>query len=291
MKHIILIMGILSFFGANSQNSDNENYEKLTSELKDKYRKELKRDSEKEFKTEFVRVTNLESKIINQYGFDGIKLVFESKNSSNFHKLGEFPKDCPWTNLNDNDIKEFITQNFKPISEKTPNLISSLKERCKFIYAEKKENTWLLHYFLNMKLYDKRDYFRVYTGGSPLMNAKPNQNLKNFSWNIPNDLKLFYSIHNGFGEFYDGISILGNDEIKVMAEQMNSISKEENIRSIGYTFEQLLEFFPDGGGNAQCFFKNNSNSTVDWDHETWEISGKTEFFDFIDERLSVIDEE
>lgn len=284
-------MGILSFFGVNSQNNKKDNYENLTSELKEQFRMELKRDSEKEFNPEFIRTTNLENSIINKYGFDGIKLVFETRNSSNFHKLGELPNDCPWKNLNDKTIAEFITENFKPISKKIPNLISSLRERCKFIFAEKKENTWLLHYFLDMKLYDKRDYYRVYTGGSPLMNAKPNQNLKNFSWNIPNDLKLFYSIHNGFGEFYDGISILGNDEIKVMAEQMNPICQEENVKPKGYTFEQLLEFFPDGGGNAQCFYKNNSNSTVDWDHETWEISGETEFFDFINERLSEIDEE
>ena len=191
-------MGILSFFGANSQNNKKDNYENLTSELKERFRKELKRDSEKEFNPEFIRTTNLENAIIDKYGFDGIKLIFESRNSSNFHKLGELPNDCPWKNLNDKTITEFITENFKPISKKIPNLLSSLKERCKFIFAEKKENTWLLHYFLDIKLYDKRDYYRVYTGGSPLMNAKPNQNLKYFSWNIPNDLKLFYSIHNGF---------------------------------------------------------------------------------------------
>ena len=46
LKQIIILMGILSFFGANSQNSNKENYEILTSELKEKYKKELERDSE-----------------------------------------------------------------------------------------------------------------------------------------------------------------------------------------------------------------------------------------------------
>lgn len=139
LKHIILIMGILSFLGANSQNNKKKTYKNLTSELKDIYRNELKRDSEKEFNLEFIRTTNLENEIINKYGFNGIKLVFESKNSSNFHKLGKLPKDCPWSNLNDKTNTEFITENFKPISKKVPNLISSLKERCKFIFAEKKK--------------------------------------------------------------------------------------------------------------------------------------------------------
>ncbi|PID47056.1 MAG: hypothetical protein CR967_05755 [Proteobacteria bacterium] len=113
--------------------------EELTPELKEKYRKELKRDDKKEFDTEFIRTTNLENEIINKYGFNGIKLIFESKNSANFYQLGEFPNDCPWSSLNDKTITEFISDNFQPISNKIPNLISSLKERCKFIFAEKKK--------------------------------------------------------------------------------------------------------------------------------------------------------
>lgn len=50
----------------------------------------------------------------------------------------------------------------------------------------------------------------------------------------------------------------------------------------------MLSFF---GGNAQCFYKNNSNLTVDWDHEIWEISNEVGFFEFINERMSEIDEE
>lgn len=284
-------MGILSFFGANSQNNKKEYYKNLTSELKEQFRAKLKRDSEKEFNPEFVRTTNLENEIINKYGFDGIKLVFESRNSSNFHNLGELPNDCPWTNLNDKTIEGFITQNFKPISKKIPTLISTLKERCKFIFAEKKENTWYLHYLLDMKLYDDRDYFKIYTGGTPLLNAEPNKNLKTFNWSVPNDLKTFYKVHNGFGEIYDAYFVMANEDIKVMAEMMNPICKEQNVQPEGYSFNDLLEFYPDGAGNAQCFYKNNGNSTVDWDHEVWEISGEIGFFEFINERMAEIDEE
>ncbi|WP_143521384.1 SMI1/KNR4 family protein [Psychroflexus halocasei] len=291
MKHIILIMGILSFLGANSQNNKKKNYKNLTSELKKEFRIDLKRDSEKEFNPEFIRTTNLENEIINKFGFDGIKLVFESRNSSNFHKLGEFPKDCPWKNLNGKTITEFIAENFKPISKKIPNLISTLKERCKFIFVEKKENTWHLHYLLDMKLYDDRDYFKIHTGGSPLLNAEPNENLKAFNWNVPNDLKTFYKIHNGFGEIYDANFVMANEDIKVMAEMMNPICKEQNVKPEDYSFDDLLEFFPDGAGNTQCFYKKSGNSTVDWDHEVWEISGEIGFFEFINERMSEIDEE
>lgn len=142
-----------------------------------------------------------------------------------------------------------------------------------------------------MKLYDDRDYYRVYTGGEPLLNAEPNKNLKTYNWNIPNDLKAFYKIHNGFGEIYEANYIMANEDIKVMAEMMNPICKEQNVKPDGYSFNDLLEFFPDRAGNTQCFYKNIGNSTVDWDHEVWEISGEIDFFEFINERMSEIDEE
>lgn len=77
---------------------------------------------------------------------------------------------------------------------------------------------------------------------------------------------------------------------------MNSICEKNNYDyPEDYKFEDLLEFFPDGAGNVQCFYRENLDyqnaQTVDWDHEVWEISGKVGFYEFIDERISEIDEE
>jgi len=127
----------------------------------------------------------------------------------------------------------------------------------------------------------------------PLSEPKENPNLIKYEWTIPKDLKEFYSVHNGFGEIYDAGFILSNEEIKVMGEMMNPICQKQNINPDEYSFNNLLEFLPDGGGNAQCFLKDETgnNKTVDWDHETWEISEEENFYEFIDERLSEIDEE
>jgi len=291
MKQVILIMGILSFFGCKSQKNNKSNFEKLTSELKIKLRQELKTDSNKDFSSEFKRTTNLENTIISNYGYEGIKLLFEYRNSENYYKLGEFPKNSPWIKLNNKSINEFISENFSPLSTKIPNLIASIKERCKFIYLEKREHDWHLHYLMEMKLHDGRDYYRVYTGGTPLLNPNPNKSLAKYNWNIPTDLKKFYTIHNGFGEVYDAYYVMANEDIKIMAELMDPICEEQNSYPEGYTFKELLEFFPDGGGNAQCFYRNKRNLTVDWDHEVWEISGEIGFYEFINERMSEIDEE
>tara|TARA_B110000967_G_scaffold208492_1_gene260912 strand:+ start:1910 stop:2800 length:891 start_codon:yes stop_codon:yes gene_type:complete len=296
-------MGILSFFGCNSKTNKNEKvkedsvqiitYSSLSNNVKDKLKNELEYDDKIEFNKEWVRTTDLQTDIINKYGFEGIKLIFEYRNSHNYYNIGSFPKDCPWNSLNDLSIQECIEKNFDPLKNKLPLLIKALKERCKFIYVEKKENTWHLHYFLEMKLHDNRSYHKVYTGGVPLLDPEPNKNLKAYNWNVPSDLELFYSIHNGFGEIYDAYFIMSNEDIKVMAEMMDPICKEQNVTPEGYSFADLLEFYPDGGGNAQCFLRVNGNtsSTVDWDHEVWEIQWEMGFFEFINERMSEIDEE
>ncbi|MFK7833444.1 MAG: SMI1/KNR4 family protein [Winogradskyella sp.] len=284
-------MSIWSFFKGNSQHNHKSNYDELTPELKIEIKNLLQSDKAKDFNTEYIRTTNLEKKIITQYGFEAIKLIYERSNSSNYFQLGEFPKESPWFYLNNHNVEGFIKTNFKSILKNIPDLIDAMITRCQFIYAEKKEDCWQLHYLLDMKLYDNREYFKIYTGRAPILNPSPNTNLANFKWNIPEDLKTFYTIHDGFGDIYGANYIMSNAEIKIMAELMNPISKENNTNPEGYEFSDLLEFFPDGSGNAQCFYKNNSNATVDWDHETWEISGETKFFHFINERMGEIDEE
>ena len=268
-------------------------YKSLSENEKSVFRKELKADSEKEFEEEYTRTTNLEKRLIDEYGFEAIKLIFEYRNSVNYFLLGNFPSDCPWAASNHKTMEEVIGSNFLKVKNKLPNLISSIKERCKFIFAEKKKDVWNLHYFMDSKLYDERDYYRIYTGGMPVVDSKENSNLLKYGWTLPKDLKEFYSIHNGFGEIYDAGFVLSNEEIQVMGEMMNPISKEENVKPEGYSFDNLLEFFPDGAGNTQCFFKDKTgnNITVDWDHETWEISVEENFYEFLDDRLAEIDEE
>lgn len=259
----------------------------LTRALKDKYREVLKTNPALDFGEEFIRTTDLERKLINAFGFDAIKLIFEYRKSKNYYNLGSFPKECPWFELNDLSTSELIKSVFKPIKKEVPNLVKALKKRCEFIYVEKKENTWKLHYLLTMKLYDDRKYYKVYIGGEPKTNCVANENLKKYDWVLPEDLKTFYAVHNGFGDEY---AVLANSEIKIMAEMMDPICKEQNNYPKGYKFNKLLDFLPDGSGNSQCFRKNKKK-TVDWDHETWELSNKENFFSFIDDRMSIIDEE
>ncbi len=296
MRYLFTIMGLLSFFWSNSQTKDNGQkgqYETLSESLKIVFRDRLERDEEKSYDEEFIRTTNLEHRLVNQYGFEAIKLIFEYRNSENYFNLGSFPAECPWSKHNNKKIPEFIEANFRPIKKGLPRLIATLKERCQFIYAEYDGQTWYLHYYLNIKLHDGRNYYRVYTGGPPNTSPKAGKRLTDYNWVIPPPLADFYRVHDGFGEIYDANYIIQSQDLAVLAEMMTPISIEEGSSPEGYAFSDLLEFFPDGTGNVQCFLRDGMNisMTVDWDHERWEISEPTDFFTFIEENLSEVDEE
>lgn len=259
----------------------------LTEELRAAYRRELQRDPDLEFDPEWIRTTDLERTLIDQYGFAGVQLVFESSNSQNYYPLGRLPAESPWSQLNGKGLTEAIDTNFQAIADRIPNLIRVMKERCAHIYAEKRDDVWSLHFLLNMTLHDGRRYYHVYTGGPPVVTPTVNANLAKYQWELPADLRALYAIHDGFGP------VLNSRQIVVMAEMMDPICKELGHTPDDYRYADLLEFLPDGVGNAQCFHRrgNSQPQTVDWDHETWELSAPSPFFEFIDEQLSDLDEE
>lgn len=265
---------------------------KISADLKEKYLQDLVRDPKKDFAEEFIRTTDLEAVLIRQYGFDGLKLISSTNKNELFH-LGNFPSACPWSHLNGETLQTAIDKVFDPLENKLPELISNMKERVRFIYAENNGTQWKLHYLLDMKLYDERDYFLIYSGGQAAADPPVTDRLAKFNWSIPKDLKELYAVHNGFGAEGDSKCILSSTEISVMGEMMNPIVAEKGFTTDGYVFDDLLEFFPDGAGNAQCFLRKGKsfNTTVDWDHETWELSEESGFFEFVDERMSELDEE
>ena len=187
---------------------------------------------------------------------------------------------------NEKNIEATIDSLFAPIAAEIPTLKKALKNRCKYIYAENSGDSWTLHYFLDITLYDGRRYYEIFSGGEPNQTPVINASLAKYQWTVPLGLRRLDAIHDGFGP------ILGSNEINVMAEMMDPICKGQNTLPDGYSFRDLLEFHPDGGGNARCFHRQGERSTtVDWDHETWEISEGQGFFDYLDERLSQLAEE
>ena len=257
----------------------------MIEQLRSKYKSQLKRDPDKEFAPEFIRTTDLERRLVDEYGFDAIRLIFEDCSNA-LYPIGELPNDCPWARINGLDIPSAIETVFAPIESEVPALVDVLRDRCSHLYTEEKDDGWALHYFLDMLLHDGRRYYHIYTGGFPNADPQPNSCLIEFDWSIPPDLATLYAVHDGFGP------ILGSKDITVMAKMMDPICKEQNVYPEDYRYVDLLEFHPDDCGNAQCFYRQDSGyTTVDWDLEIWEISGSQDLFGYLDERLSQLDEE
>ena len=42
------------------------------------------------------------------------------------------------------------------IADGVPTLMAALKDRCNYLYAERSDEAWRLHYFLDIVLYDGR---------------------------------------------------------------------------------------------------------------------------------------
>ena len=172
--------------------------------------------------------------------------------------------------------------------------MTAFEENCTHLLAERRELDWCLHYSVRGNLHSGVFHFWHFIGGPPRSVPEKNPVLKKFAWDIPDDLLAFYSVHDGF-ECTGRVRarVLSSSEITVMADYMNPIAEEIGQSPEGYCFEDLLEFCPDGGGNAQCFRREGHRdlSTVDWEHESWELDNSQPFFEFVDQQLSNLYEE
>jgi hypothetical protein len=208
--------------------------------------------------------------------YEGIYELFEQ---------GRFPIDCPWQ-FNDEVNPSYIVQTtFRPILTRMPRTLRTLLERCRRVFALKESDRWFLIYVGE----PKKPFF---CGGQPTLSPKMPHEVVSDGWHLPSDLRLFYSAHNGFGPlmYLDTIwtyeSVLPDRRLSTLDMLFGRTSDTEFL----FDSKCLLEFFPDGSGNGQYFYRQpdekQSNRTVDWDHEDRSISREREFWDFVDERLS-----
>ena len=261
----------------------------LSEKDKTYFKQQLEKVESKKSDAEFIRITDLERKLVDLYGYEGIKLVIGINDDSKNYQLGKFPVDCPWAPLNEITAAQFIDSNFRSLSQQLPAMIISMKERCHYIYAERSETGWELHYFIDQVLFDGRRSFTIYSGGVP--NPAPADSLLPFGWSIPPMLRKFYAIHDGFNDL-NGIDILSSREIGVLDPE----SKENRKPPPGYTFNDLLVVIDYASDYEDCFLRERgqktSNFMAEWDEDSWIITPKNiDFFSFINESFSHPDEE
>lgn len=203
------------------------------------------------------------------------------KGSFDFFECGNFPSECPWQKYQELDTGDFIKKTLQPIATLIPITYEKILASCQNIYSILEDNKWFLIYAIN------EDTFLC--GGEPTNAPSLKANAISDGWEIPVELRTLYSVHNGFGTvlplgiFLSSSCVLPDYKL----DTLSSLFKDETDFEFLVDPKSLLEFYPDGLGNAQCFHQINGElTTVDWDHESREIYHQEKFWDFIDKRLS-----
>ena len=204
------------------------------------------------------------------------------------YALEEMPDICPWAVYRGESIERIIDQIFAPLAERLTTFPNLLKTGCTQIVALLDNQRWYLIYVLQPEVGQKESYL---CGGSPVNLPVLPDSVRVAGWTLPKQLADFYKVHNGFGIlwpldlFWNSDCILPSSHLKILAQTFPA----DMPILLDYDPNHLLEFFPDGAGNGQYFYrfdhKDSESLTVDWDHETRELSHQADFWSFIDERL------
>lgn len=237
-----------------------------------------------------------EWKLVEDYGHEGLMMLIDDKTqvyvdggpnrSLDIMHISDVPEKCPWYALRELPLKEIIEQVWKPFAI---GLVDDLTECTKDLFVIHEGKHWYLVYAYVTRDYNNVDYYDFFAGRESDPKAKLSKKLLDAGWKMPEDLKDFYEVHGTFGSME---AVLRNDDTHAIssAEKLEAsltfLEQYQEEWGAEYSFFDLLPFFEDGAGNSQNFYKadpvGNSYATVDWDHETKEISGGSMFEEFLD---------
>lgn len=198
----------------------------------------------------------------------------------------EFPPNCPWGSFRDLTIEQTIHQSLHPLAHKIPQTIEQLNAYCLTIYSLVENGRWYLIYKLAESAQPANNYL---IGGPPQVSSGLSKVTLENQWAVPKSLATFYQVHDGFGLLWP-FGLFWNSDCILPAHRLKplSLSSQYSENLLRYEPSDLLEFFPDGAGNGQYFYRNSDTPTeitVDWDHETKEISLGKDFWEFIDNQF------
>jgi hypothetical protein len=261
----------------------------LEESLRERYSRALERDKSKTFDDEFERTTNLERQILDEHGENGARFLLE--------RAGYVPSTdttCPWR-IEGLSAVASVRHVLGPLRNKLPEFLAELEQRVRWVLPARQGHEWVLTYFCHRALHDGRAYYEIMFGGPPNKTPRLSDRATSLGWVVPRSVSQVYAIHDGLVSTDGGI--LASSALVDLGQIMDPIAAEQRFRPSGYTFQDLLEFLPDGAGNCQAFHRRRKDDpdppTVDWDHETREIADEVEFFAFSDEALlrEILDEE
>ncbi len=234
--------------------------------------------------------------LVKKYGRNGLMVFLDTETqvyvdgvnnrSLEIMHYSEVPEGCPWYNLHLLPLDKAIRTAWK---EFEISFVDSLEKYTLDLFAIFEGGKWYLAYAYQTRDYEDNVYYEFLGGREPNPNAKLPKELVEAGWKMPGDLKELYAVHANFGNLK---SALRDDNThcicaaEKLGTSLTSLEKYVEEWEADYSFFDLLPFWQDGAGNYQNFLKTeiigDSYATVDWDHETKEISGQCTLEEFID---------
>lgn len=225
---------------------------------------------------DFEKTSAIERAIIQQHNRDGIRYLLARKGLHRVSFIDELKNPtCPWFDLKDAAIPVIIENVWRPTSSLLPKFLEKFKARCQHILVEEQNGSWQLIYFVHILLEDDVPYYSIYIG-SPAANAEDLEEYPKIGKNSNLHLGLFYQAHNGFGEI--------NREMLLPIDELLPIKHEE---------QRYLSFFDFASKARQCIALDDlsQENPMTYDYDRGNLRSYRPFWDFVDERLAIIDEE
>jgi hypothetical protein len=257
------------------------------------------RDGE-DFKACWHRTSRRRYELVRDRGADGVRLwlLADDVRFELLCRPGEVPPDagCPWDLPAGSEPAAVVDRVFGPLADRLPVTFDTLREECRLVLALRQRGQWRLLYVLPYTQRGGEAYWQLVGGGPPLADPQLLKPVRDLGWRTPRPLREFYAIHDGFGHgYYD--NPFGWSQVLEPCARLHPLSDRVDTLGNGadYDGRDLVEFVPDGAGNGQYFRRRTPEDddppTFDWDHETWQLSGPTDCFDFLDEELVRLEEE
>ncbi|MDF3029018.1 MAG: hypothetical protein K0S23_3325 [Fluviicola sp.] len=253
-------------------------------------------NSKLDFMEQLKAYYNYQLELVEKHGREGLMVFLdtetqvyvdgENNRSLEIMHYSDVPESCPWYKLHLLPRDEAIRKTW----EKFPiEFVDSLEKYTLDLFAIFEAEKWYLAYAYQVKDYDGNVYYQFLGGREPNSDAKLPKDLMKAGWKMPEDLKELYSVHGNFGNLKGALRNQLSHCIAAAEKLETSLTfLEDKIEEweLDYSFFDLLPFWEDDAGNCQNFYKpeaiENSYATVDWDHETKEVSGYSTLAEFID---------
>jgi hypothetical protein len=200
------------------------------------------------------------------------------------YPIGDSPASSPWRLPAQTSLSDYIAALFQPLCLELPGLVPLLTQYGSDMACLLAGNEWYLIYVLSSSPTDTKCYL---IGGTPSGSTSLSEAVHKAGWRLPDELTSLFNVHNGFGAL-SPLGLFWSYDAVVPSHRLALLSPGLESHDPPHNLNDLLLFYPDGAGNAQCFYRpylGTDTPTVDWDHETREIGRREGFWNFVDRSL------